>query len=290
VTVLLVTSSNWPTGEPGADVLDRTLAGRGLEARWVCWDDASVDWAAADLVAVRSPWDYMGRPEEFLAWAREVDRTAPLLNGADVFTWNLDKIYLTGLGDVPVVPTRDAVDLAQLRAGVAEFGTAVVKPRVGAGGAGVLVVDDPEDPRLGQEIQDHPELPAARGPWIVQPLVESVRSEGETSVFVLGGRAISQVDKLPGGDEVRVHEHFGGASAAVPLREEAAGLAVRAMAAVGDLLGHPLDYGRVDAMRLADGTLVVSELEVTEPGLYLDVLPDNADAFTDLVEARLARS
>ena len=31
------------------------------------------------------------------------------------------------------------------------------------------------------------------------------------------------------------------------------------------------------------GVLVVSELEVTESGLYLDVLPGNAEAFTDLV-------
>ena len=30
-------------------------------------------------------------------------------------------------------------------------------------------------------------------------------------------------------------------------------------------------------MRLADGTLAVSELEVTEPGLYLEVLPGNAE-------------
>ena len=34
---------------------------------------------------------------------------------------------------------------------------------------------------------------------------------------------------------------------------------------------------------LADGTLAVSELELIEPGLYLDVVPDNADAFADLV-------
>jgi len=287
MTVLLVTSSSWPTGEPGAEVLDRALADRGIDARWVAWDDPDVDWAGADLVAVRSTWDYMLRPAEFLAWAAEVDRAGRLLNGARVFAWNLDKVYLSGLGDLPVVPTRDAVDLVALRAGVTEFGTAVVKPRIGAGGAGVLVVDDPADPRLGQEIQDHPELPTARGPWVVQPLVESVRTEGETSVFVLDGRAISQVDKLPSGGEVRVHEHFGGATTAVPLREEAAALAVRAFAAVGDLLGRPLDYGRVDQMRLADGTLVVSELEVTEPGLYLDVLPDNAEAFTDLVASRL---
>ena len=59
----------------------------------------------------------------------------------------------------------------------------------------------------------------------------------------------------------------------MPLRDEAAALALQGMAAAERALGVRLDYGRVDMMRLADGTLAVSELEVTEPGLYLDVLP-----------------
>ena len=92
-------------------------------------------------------------------------------------------------------------------------------------------------------------------------------------MFVLGGVPVSQVDKLPSGGEIRVHEHFGGSSRPVPLRDEAAELALAANAAAGRVLGVPLDYGRVDMMRLPDGTLAVSELEVTEPGLYLDVLP-----------------
>ena len=60
------------------------------------------------------------------------------------------------------------------------------------------------------------------------------------------------------------------------------------MAAAEEVLGRRLDYGRVDMMRLDDGTLAVSELELTEPGLYLDVLPENAQPFADLVAARLA--
>ncbi len=39
----------------------------------------------------------------------------------------------------------------------------------------------------------------------------------------------------------------------------------------------------VDMMRLPDGTLAVSELEVSEPGLYLDVLPGNGDAVAGLL-------
>jgi glutathione synthase/RimK-type ligase-like ATP-grasp enzyme len=286
--VLLVTSSTWPDGEPGAAALDAVLADRGIDAPWVVWDDPAVDWAAADLVSVRSTWDYIERHEEFVAWARRVDAVAPLLNSADVFAWNVDKAYLAGLGDdLPVVPTLTASTVEELAAGVREFGTAVVKPRIGAGGSGVMVVDDPADPRLGQEIKDHPELPAGRGPWVVQPLVASVRTEGETSVFVLDGRVVSQVDKLPVGEEIRVHEHFGGSSRPVPLRDEAAEVALAGMAAAERVLGERLDYGRVDMMRLDDGRLAVSELELTEPGLYLDVLPANAGPFADLVVARL---
>lgn len=286
--VLLATSSNWPDGEPGAPALDAALAARGLDSRWVVWDDPGVDWAAADLVAVRSTWDYIQRHQEFVAWAGRTGEATRLLNGAEVFAWNVDKAYLTGLGDgLPVVPTRTATTLEELAAGVRAFGTAVVKPRVGAAGAGVLVVDDPDDPRLGTEIDDHPGLPNGRGPWVVQPLVESVRTEGETSVFVLDGRAVSQVDKLPSSGEIRVHEHFGGASRPVPLREEAADLALAGMAAAERAVGVRLDYGRVDMMRLADGTLAVSELEITEPGLYLDVLAQNAEPFAGLVASRL---
>ncbi len=286
IDVLLVTSSTWPDGEPGYPALDAALAARDISSRWVVWDDPAVDWAEARMVAVRSTWDYTGRYAEFLAWARKVESVSHLLNGADVFAWNVDKSYLAALEGVPVVPTVTADDLAGLRAGVEKFGRAVVKPRIGAGGAGVIVVEDPADPRLGQPVDDVPGLPA-RGPWVVQPLVESVRTEGESSVFVLGGGVTSQVDKVTAGEEIRVHEHFGGSSRPVPLRQECAELALAGFRAAEALLGTSLDYGRADMMRLADGTLAISELELTEPGLYLDVLPANAEPFADLVRARL---
>ena len=58
------------------------------------------------------------------------------------------------------------------------------------------------------------------------------------------------------------------------------------MASVADLLGRPLDYGRVDLLEY-DGRLVVGEVELIEPGLYLDVCPGNADAFAEMVVERL---
>ncbi|MDN5895819.1 MAG: hypothetical protein L0H93_17560 [Nocardioides sp.] len=282
-SVLLATFSLLPDGEPGGEQLVAALAGRDVDARWVCWDDHDLDWSSADLVAVRSTWDYTRRADEFLQWSRWVEQRALLLNGSRVFEWNIDKAYLLDLaGRVPVVPTRlvdDANLLPGLAVAIADFGTVVVKSRTGAGGLGVVVAERTDDPRLSG---------LNSGPWAVQPLVESVRSEGETSVFVIDGEMVSQVHKLPAGEEIRVHEAYGGASCPVRLTDEHAALAGRAMQAGAEVLGRSLDYGRVDMMRLGDGTLAVSELELIEPGLYLDVSPENAQPFADLVLRRIA--
>ena len=113
-----------------------------MDARWVCWDDPAVDWAAADLVAVRSTWDYHRRCAEFLDWARTVEKETPFLNGADVFAWNADKAYLAAIADrVPVVPTElldDRTLVTGLSAALDRFGTVVVKSRTGASGVGVV--------------------------------------------------------------------------------------------------------------------------------------------------------
>jgi glutathione synthase/RimK-type ligase-like ATP-grasp enzyme len=284
--LLLATCRELATGEPGHEALDAALARLGLDHRWACWDDPRVDWGDARLVAVRSTWDYAARVPDFLAWVRRVESRARLLNGADVIAWNVDKAYLL---DVPgAVPTLVADSVAELAAAVRELGTTVVKPRIGNGGAGMLVTDDPDDPRLGRPVAGHPDLPVLGGPWICQPLVESVRTTGETSVFVLDGAAVARVDKLPAEGEVRVHEHFGGRSAPARLTEDAAACATAAVGAVAARLGRPVDYARVDLLRGDDGGWLVGEVELVEPGLYLDVMPENAAPFARMVRRRLA--
>ena len=52
--VLLATFCLMPEGEPGGSLLVDALAERGVEAAWATWDDPAVDWAGADLVAVRA--------------------------------------------------------------------------------------------------------------------------------------------------------------------------------------------------------------------------------------------
>src|SRR4051794_8888334 len=217
-----------PDGEEwaGTDYLLPAMAERGLDARWHVWDDPGVDWSRG-LVAARATWDYESRRAEFLTWARSLPW---VLNSAAVFEWNTDKAYLAQLAQagVPVVPTVLAERREELLPAVSAFGPSVVKPRVGAGGRGVVVLDGSSDaePDFGS------------GPWVVQPLVESVRSEGETSVFVLDGEVVSQAQKRPAPGELRVHEMYGGTTVATPVSEEAADLARRTVQSAEALLGE----------------------------------------------------
>jgi glutathione synthase/RimK-type ligase-like ATP-grasp enzyme len=282
--VLLATFSLMPAGEIDGELLvPEALAARGIDAEWVRWDDAGVDWSAADLVAVRSTWDYQRRLPEFLAWARATEKVSRVLNGAEVFAWNADKVYLTELaGDVDVVPTElldDSTLVAGLQAAVDRWGTAVIKPRTGAGGVGVVIAESIRDERL---------VGLSAAPWVLQPLVESVHTTGETSVYVFGGsfggRAVSQVDKRAVGAEIRVHEFHGGQSRLAELGAEQAALAEAAVRAAEKRLDADLAYARVDMM-VWEGRWAVSELELIEPGLYLDVDPANAERFADLVRS-----
>jgi glutathione synthase/RimK-type ligase-like ATP-grasp enzyme len=280
MSVLLATSGDLPDGEPGAGVLDAALAERGIEATWARWDDPGVDWAGADLVAVRSTWDYVQRPTAFLDWARSLDQ-ARLLNGADVFTWNHDKRYLLDLDSLPAVPTAWVTSATQLVAAVDGLGTAVVKPAVGAGGEGLVILEAGLD-------EDQAAAHVERGAVVVQPLVESIHTHGEVSVYVIDGRVTQRFDKRPAGrGDVRVHEEFGGVVTAVPTGDVGE-LALQAHGAMGERFGRPLDYLRVDLLRWEDAW-VVSELELIEPGLYLDVSPANAGPFADLVQSGLGR-
>jgi len=280
MTVLLATSGDLPQGEPGAPALDAVLAERGIDFAWARWDDPEVDWSAADLVAVRSTWDYVTRHVEFLAWASSLDQ-ARLLNGADVFAWNHDKRYLMDLDDLPSVPTVWVTSATQLVGAVDALGTAVVKPAVGAGGQGLAVLQAGLD-----EDQAAPHV--ERGPVVVQPLVESVHTRGEVSVYVLDGQLTQRFDKLPGAGDVRVNEEYGGTVRAVETGD-VGDLVLRAYDAMGARFGRPMDYLRVDLLQW-EGDWVISELELIEPGLYLDVSPANAAPFADLLQARLARS
>ena len=105
--VAIATAAELPDLDDDGPVLLAALAGRGITGEPAVWTDAGVDWAAYDLVLVRSTWDYAPLRDEFVAWAHRVGSVTRLANPADVIEWNTDKVYLRALDDagLPVVAT-----------------------------------------------------------------------------------------------------------------------------------------------------------------------------------------
>ena len=128
------------------------------------------------------------------------------------------------------------------------------------------------------------------GPWVVQPVVESIRTEGELSIFVLDGIPVTQAVKLPGPGEIRVHEEYGGVHRRLPSwgpRPRCSRW--RRSTPPRTCSGPSCPTPGSTRCGSTTGRLVVSELEVTEPGLYLDVLPRNAVKFARMVQEVRAR-
>ena len=258
------------------------LEAAGHRATLAAWDDPGVDWAEPDVVVVRSTWNYHPQRDAYLAWADRVAAVTELHNPADVLRWNTHKSYLLELEErgAPIVPTAwlgrgDRADLAELAASRG-WDEVVCKPAVGAGSDGVVQVRASE----GQTALD---ALAAAGDAMVQPYLPTVRTEGELSVIVLGGEVSHAVWKRPGPDSFLVQIERGGvyeSLAEVPA--DVSALARWVVAATG----HDLLYARVDLLRDEVGTWLLTELEATEPALYLDLVDGAAERLVVALERR----
>lgn len=253
------------------------------------WDDPTVNWAAFDLVILRSPWSYTTRLQEFLRWCRKVSNVTRLENPLAVIEWSLDKHYLSDLADanVPIVPTlfiepsatRVADTLADFKRQQQNCSEVVVKPSVGAYSKDVqrFKADKKAD------ILGYVEKLNRRGDSVlVQPYLNSIDLVGETDLIFFNGQYSHAIRKgallaadgtvnVPTSDFRQEHE---------PDETEIT-VASKALKVTADRFGlrHPLLYARVDLIRDIKGDPVVLEMELAEPSLSLPNCRGSATRF-----------
>jgi hypothetical protein len=284
--VALVTCAGLPDLDEDDRLLLAPLAARGLRGEAVIWDDPLVDWAGYDLAVLRSPWDYVGRRDEFVAWAA---RVPALANPADVLRWNTDKRYLCDLAaaGVLVVPTawiEPGDDWRAPRGG--EF---VVKPVVGGGSRGTGRYDAAAPGHRALAEAHVSRLQAAGRAVMVQPYLTAVDTYGETALLFLGGpdglvfsHAIRKGPMLVGpdtGDVGLFRPETVTARTPTAAEHAAAG---RALAAIPGGTDRLL-YARADLIPGPDGAPLLVELEVTEPSLFLGMAEPAPERFAGAI-------
>lgn len=285
---LLVGCSGVPHGDGDESAVPEALADVGVDTRWAIWDDPAEDFASADLVVLRSTWDYTGRRDEFLAWC---DSVPGLANRASVVRWNTDKTYLLDLAraGVDVVPTALAAPGETPAWPEHDF---VVKPSVGAGSRGAARFTGAGHDAATRHLRAlHDDGYTA----VVQPYQRAVDGEGEIALVFFGGHyshAFTKGPMLSGADlhesGLFVTEKLAAAAPAGPWRALAEDTLDAAAAHLG-LHRTDLLYARVDLVRTASGGPALLELEVSEPGLgFLQAGPEAPVRFASAVRSALS--
>jgi hypothetical protein len=248
----------------------------------VSWDDSSIAWDAFDAVILRSCWDYHLRPAEFLKWLMQLEECGVRVwNAPAIVRWNMDKHYLHDLhlAGVNVPPSLwfdqgAVVDLQALFASQ-HWSRVIIKPRISATAHHTWIATSrtlqTDQYKLWQLLQ--------HGGVVIQPFIDEIVTDGEWSFIFFDKQYSHAVVKRPKAGDFRVQDDFGGT---VEVRHPSQSLLADAQRIV-DYLPDALLYTRLDAV-VCSGQLVVMEVELIEPFLFLESAPNAAEQFAIAIQ------
>ncbi len=288
IDLALVSATDFASKDEDMAPLQAAAADAGLSCAVWCWDDPSVDWSACRLALLRSPWDYIERYVEFIAWLASAEAQCQLLNPADLVRWNTDKRYLLELAQAgaPVIQTLAIAPGGALRRpDSAEF---VIKPAVGNGSRGARRFGANEEEAAATHLQAlHDQGHTA----LVQPYLERVDVGGETALLYFDGEFSHAIRKNA---LLRRKQDAGNTltEEAISAREPNAdqrAVGDKVLAALARLKpqSHPPLYARVDLLDDPQGQPQLLELELAEPSLFFSHAPGSAARLIECVRLRV---
>lgn len=244
------------------------LESLGWTVELVSWRETATDWNRFQAVYICTPWDYPDDTATFMATLEAIDRSAALLvNDLSLVRWTLAKTYLRDLQErgANIVPSLWHHHLVgnELDAWFAHFATdrIIVKPLVSTNATDTFLLQKPVSPEtLATLLRTF-----ASRDFVVQPFIENIQSEGEFSLFFLGGEYSHAILKVPKARDFRVQEEHGAEIRGVQPEDA---LLQAARADLARVEPQPV-YGRWDYVRGPDGRFLIMEMEIIEPSLYL---------------------
>jgi glutathione synthase/RimK-type ligase-like ATP-grasp enzyme len=281
----LITWSGVPQGAESERLMLPHLADSGVETEIVDWRSTDCDFSKFGLIVLRSCWDYHLRAAEFIDWLQRVAQATPVLNPIDTVLWNHSKFYLReveALG-IEIAPTifvsGKAAIAAADRSQIESWLKIVAKPAVSASAHKTWLIDGaslPPDAELAQQMGGEP--------FLIQQFIPEIQTEGEISFVYIDGRFSHAVLKRPADGDFRVQKEHGGAAEFFHPDSQ---LLVRAnqIAATVPQVRNAL-YCRIDAVA-RDGNLVLMELELIEPELFLGLAEGAAERFAKAIVRRV---
>jgi len=289
-----VTCSKLPAGDPDDLLALDILRCEGFSCAVVDWRNADFDFSKSQLTVLRSTWDYHLHFESFQHWLAQVSLETTLLNDHELVKNNLDKKYLLELGQrgITVCPTvyiegGQKFDAQALESAVSSFDLSldarvIIKPAIGLSTFGVNKFDTRSSTFTEQALLHCQDL-LSRGALLLQPYLPQVESYGERSLIYIDGVYSHSIRKTAF-QKLAVAGQAGEESKTATTKEIEFGYKVLAT-----LPQKPL-YARVDVVGDGGSEILLLELELTEPSLYLSMAEGSANRFADALVKRLTKA
>ncbi len=268
----ITTCQTYPDPPQNLLPLAQILTRNGIPARFDAWQNRLSEPFVLPLCA----WDYAAYPTAFAQWIREsAESGQQFANPPEIMLWNMNKTYLCDLAErgADVIPSvHTSSESENIRRAMRENGwrEAVVKPAIGQSGGGVVRVREGETFEIGNAPQG----------VIVQPYIRDIETAGETSLVFFGGTFSHAVRRQPPQGEWRANSAYGVAI----LPERPSETIIAAARSVLDLLPGIPAYARADGTIVGD-KLLLNELELIEPALYLHTAEGAAERFAEVLTA-----
>jgi hypothetical protein len=267
------------------DMLLDALEKHHLRCTRVSWDDPHFDWASVRTSVFRTTWDYFERLDEFLSWFHKTRHLTDFQNAPELIEWNMDKAYLWDLASrgIPVpsgyyLSAQSGADLSEI-CRLSGWKNFVLKPAISGTARHTYRFSENESDKIVPLFETLNKTEA----MMLQEFQESVLSDGEVSLVMLGGRFSHAVQKLAKPGDFRVQDDFGGTLHPYSPTQEEIRLAERALSHCPAL---PV-YARVDLIRDKENKSCVSELELIEPELWFRRHPEAATQMAELISRNL---
>jgi glutathione synthase/RimK-type ligase-like ATP-grasp enzyme len=280
----LITYSGLPHGAESERLMLPHLVAAGVEAEIVDWR-SSCDFSKFDLIVLRSCWDYHLRDAEFTEWLRRTASSVLVLNDAKTVLWNRNKFYLEelatiGIGIAPTVFVNGSGPISSLAwQEIRIWKKSVVKPAVSASAYKTWLFDSAAVP-TENELKSKMEAQ----PFLIQQFVPEIETQGEISFIYIDGAYSHAVLKRPAAGDFRVQKEHGG-SAELFHPESILLDQTNEIAAMVPQVSDSL-YCRIDAVA-RDSKLVLMELELIEPELFLGLAEGAPERFAEAIVRRV---
>ncbi|WP_299768463.1 hypothetical protein [uncultured Dokdonia sp.] len=260
-------------------LLQAALEKRGVKVDCTYWDDPNYDWSQTKAVVFRTIWDYFERYDEFSIWIEKVKTQTQLINPKSLIDWNIDKHYLAGLEKkgIAIVPTAyvDTDAYRSIDSVCAEKGwtDVVIKPAIAGGAFHTHKVCQEER----TSFEDLFKKLVSERDMLIQPFQETITSFGEASLMVFNGKYTHAILKKAKAGDYRVQDDFGGTVYDYTPTPEEIAFAENVFNACDPMPA----YGRADIIWDTEGTILLGELEIIEPELWVRNQPVSAEEFAE---------